>query len=249
MKKIFRHILGAGCLFAGVSVLVAQKQEIKVASFDNVTVSPHIEATFVEGDREMVTILDSDVPLEKINVKVEGKTLRIYLDGAKEYTKSKKVKQDGYNERHQLYEGTQVTARISYKHLKKLSVRGEEDIRLESTLQQSDFELTVYGESDVIVNSAEIDNMKVVMYGESYLRIKEGEIGYQKYKCFGQSEVDALGVSNRTAKVTTYGESEIRISVSDRLKVTSYGESEVNYRGNPSIDKGVVLGENSIHKL
>ena len=249
MKKILRHTLIAGFLLSGISVLLAQKQEIKVASFDNVVISPHIEATFVEGDRELVTIVDSDVPLDKLNVKVEGKTLKIYLDGAKDYTKSKKVKQEGYKERHQLYDGTQVTATISYKHLKKLSVRGEEDIRIESTLQQSDFELTVYGESDVIVNSVEIDNMKVVMYGESYLRIKEGEIGYQKYKCFGQSEVDALGVSNRTAKITSYGESEIRISVSDRLKVTSYGESEVNYRGNPSIDKGVVLGENSIHKI
>ena len=249
MKKILRHTLLTGFLLSGVSVLLAQKQEIKVASFDNVVISPHIEATFVEGDRELVTIVDSDVPLDKLNVIVEGKTLKIYLDGAKDYTKSKKVKHDGYKERHQLYDGTQVTATISYKHLKKLSVRGEEDIRIESTLQQSDFELTVYGESDVIVNSVEIDNMKVVMYGESYLRIKEGEIGYQKYKCFGQSEVDALGVSNRTAKITSYGESEIRISVSDRLKVTSYGESEVNYRGNPSIDKGVVLGENSIHKI
>ncbi len=249
MKKILRHTLFAGILFSGISALWAQKQEIKVASFDNVTISPHIEATFVEGDREMVTIVDSDVPLDKLNVIVEGKTLKIYLDGAKDYTKSKKVKNDGYKERHQLYEGTQVTATISYKHLRKLSVRGEEDIRLESNLQQSDFELTVYGESDVVVNSVEIDNMKVAMYGESYLRIKGGEIGYQKYKCYGQSEVDALGVSNRTAKITTYGESEIRISVSDRLKVTSYGESEVNYRGNPSIDKGVVLGENSIHKI
>ena len=249
MKKILRHTLLTGFLLSGVSVLLAQKQEIKVASFDNVVISPHIEATFVEGDRELVTIVDSDVPLDKLNVIVDGKTLKIYLDGAKDYTKSKKVKHDGYKERYQLYDGTQVTATISYKHLKKLSVRGEEDIRIESTLQQSDFELTVYGESDVIVNSVEIDNMKVVMYGESYLRIKAGEIGYQKYKCFGQSEVDALGVSNRTAKITSYGESEIRISVSDRLKVTSYGESEVNYRGNPSIDKGVVLGENSIHKI
>ena len=228
---------------------MAQEKEVKVEAFDNVIISPHIEATFVEGDREMVTIEDADVPLEKINIKVEGKTLRIYLDGAKSYTKSKKVKYDGYKGKQQLYQGTQVVATISYKHLKNLSVRGEETIRLESPIEQNDFDLTICGETDVLIKSATLDNLKVVMYGESYLKIESGEANFQKYKAFGESEVNALGLANKSAKVTAYGESEFMLNVSERLKVTSYGESEINYKGNPSIDKGIVLGENSIRKI
>ena len=233
----------------GLNQLDAQEKEYKVASFDNVALSPHIEANFVEGDRELVIVEDSNVPLEKLNVTVEGNTLKIYLDGAKNYTKSKKVKYDDYKGRHQLYEGTQVTLTVSYKHLKKLVVKGEEKIRLESPLDQNELDLTLYGESDVLIKSAVLENLKVVMYGESYLKIEGGESAYQKYKAFGESEVNTLGMSNKSAKITAYGESEFRVSVSERLKVTSYGESEINYKGNPSIDKGVVLGENSIRKI
>ena len=233
----------------GTLILSAQEKEIKVDSFDDVIISPHIEAKLVAGDREMVIIEDADVPLEKLNVKVEGNKLRIYLEGAKTYTKSKKVKYDDYKGTYQLYDGTMITATIVYKHLKSLEVRGDEEIRLESPLDQKSLELTLYGESEVLIKSVNLDNLKAVMYGESYLKLVEGEVNYQKYKAYGESEVNALGISNKSAKITAYGESEFMINVSERIKVTSYGESEINYRGNPSIDKGVVLGENSIRKM
>ena len=249
MKNTITKLLPIICCLFAASFLQAQEKEIRVDSFDDVIISPHIEATFIEGDREMVIIEDSNVPLEKLNVKVEGNTLKIYLDGAKTYTKSKKVKHDDYKGRYDLYEGTMITATITYKHLKKLEVRGEERIRLESPLDQSSLDLTLYGESDVLVKSVKLDNLKVVMYGESYLKLAEGEVDYQKLKAYGESEVNALGISNRSAKITAYGESEFMLNVSERMKVTSYGESEINYKGNPSIDKGIVLGENSISKM
>jgi len=249
MKNTFYSILFLMTFVLGIGSLTAQKEEVKVASFDNVVISPHIEAVFVEGDREMVTIENIDVPKEKLNIKVDGNTLKIYLDGAKSYTKSKKVKYDDYKGRQQLYQGTQVSVRISYKHLKKLSVRGEEEIRLESPLDQSSLDLALYGESDLLIKSAMLENLNVVIYGESVLKIEKGESVYQKYKAYGESEVNTLGMNNKSAKITAYGESEFNLSVSERLKVTTYGESEINYRGNPSIDKGVVLGENSIRKI
>ena len=236
-------------LLVSICTLTAQEKEIKVDSFDDVIISPHIEATLIAGDREMVIIEDANLPLEKLNVKVEGNTLKIYLDGAKTYTKSKKVKHDDYKGTHQLYKGTMITATITYKHLRSLQVRGDEEIRLESPIDQKSLELALYGESDLLIKSVNLDNLKVVMYGESYLKLVEGEVNYQKYKAFGESEVNALGISNKSAKVTAYGESEFMLNVSDRIKVTSYGEAEINYRGNPSIDKGVVLGENSISKM
>jgi hypothetical protein len=39
--------------------------------------------TFIEGDEEKVTIEKSTVSDDKINIIVNGKTLRIYLDDAK----------------------------------------------------------------------------------------------------------------------------------------------------------------------
>lgn len=249
MKRTIQSILMAGILLITLPSIQAQEKEITISAFDKVVISPHIEATLVQGDSEKVVIEDADVPLDKINVEVSGRTLKIYLDDAKTYTKSKKVKYDGRSGRNQLYRGTQATITVFYKNLSKLDVRGEELVKLESPLVQDQFELKQYGESEVLIKSAELNNLDVVIYGESVLKIEEGDVAFQKYKAFGESEVDALGIRNRSAKITAYGESEFRINVSDRLKVTSYGESDVQYRGNPSIDKGVVLGENTITKI
>ncbi|MGB5236986.1 MAG: head GIN domain-containing protein [Flavobacteriaceae bacterium] len=249
MNTIFKVILLGVATILVMSTATAQKKEVKVTSFDNVIISPHIEATFIEGSREMVSIDDANLPLEKLNIKVEGNTLKIYLDGAKTYTKSKKVKNDDYNGRQDLYSGTQVSLTITYKHLKDLSVRGEENIRLDSPIEQNSLQLSVYGESDVRIKSVVVENLKVSIYGESFLKIDAGESSYQKYKAYGVSEVNTLGMKNKTAKITAYGESEFRLSVSERLKVNCYGEAEINYKGDPSIDKGVVLGENSIRKI
>ncbi|MEN8789888.1 MAG: DUF2807 domain-containing protein [Flavobacteriaceae bacterium] len=249
MNTILKSVLLGAAAILFINNVSAQKKEIKVASFDNVIISPHIEATFIEGNREMVSIDNADVPLDKLNIKVDGNTLKIYLDGAKTYTKSKKVKYDDHKERHDLYSGTQVSLTITYKHLKNLSVRGEEKFRLESPLDQSSLVLSLYGESDVRIKSAVVEDLKVVIYGESYLKIDAGESSYQKYKAYGESEVNTLGMNNKTAKITAYGESQFSLSVSDRLKVTSYGEAEINYKGDPTVDKGVVLGENSIRKI
>ena len=249
MKKITQLLLLGLTLLIGATTLTAQEKEYKVDSFDDVIISPHIEATLVEGGQEMVVIEDADVPLDKLNVIVEGNTLKIYLDGAKTYTKSKKVKNDDYKGKYQLYDGTMITARITYKHLKSLQVRGDEEIRLESPIDQKSLELTLYGESDLLIKSVNLESLKAVLYGESYLKFTEGEIAYQKYKAYGESEVNAIGIINKRAKITAYGESEFMLNVSDRIKVTSYGESEINYRGNPTIDKGVVLGENTIRRM
>ena len=244
-----QSILLTVCALFSFTFIHAQQKEVKVASFNKAIISPHIEVTFVEGDQELVVIEDTNVPFDKINIDVNGQTLKVYLEGAKTYTKSKKVRYNDSKEWQDLYYGTQVTMTVIYRNLERLEIRGEEYAQMASPLRQSDFELALYGESDVVIESAELERLNVVMYGESTLKIEEGSVAFQKYKAFGESEVDALGLDNKSAKITAFGESEFRINVSDRLKVTSYGESEVHYTGNPSVDKGVVLGENRIKKI
>ena len=69
----------------------AQDKTYEVEAFEKVIVSPHIEVTLMEGDEESVTINNAKVAMDKINVTVEGKTLRLYLDDARVVTKSEKI--------------------------------------------------------------------------------------------------------------------------------------------------------------
>ena len=235
-------------LFAGQAV-IGQTKNIPVDSFEKVIISPHIEVTFVEGEEESVMINNAKVSMDKINVEVEGKTLRLYLDGARVVTKTEKINNNSWKGNHSIYNGTQVTATVTYKKLNRLSVRGEEIVRLTSAMNQEDLKLTIYGESKIYFDDLTTNELTVAIYGESYLEFAAGSVDRQVYRAYGESEVNAYEVANKSTKITAYGESNFRLNVSDRLKVTCYGETSVNYAGSPEVERGIVIGEAEIRKI
>lgn len=227
----------------------AQSKTIDVNHFDKIVVSPHIQAIFVQGDKEQIQIESSTVSDDKINVEVNGKTLRIYLDGAKEVTKSQKVYKNGHKRSKSIYNGTVLTITITYKTLTELSLRGEEKFVCESPLKGNRFRLKIYGESQVYFNQVDLDELHTTIYGESFLEIREGNIDSQKFIAYGETKINTLGINNKNTKIVAYGEGSYRVNVSDRLKVTAYGEATIAYEGNPDIDKGLVIGEATIQRI
>jgi hypothetical protein len=223
-------------------------QEVtQVKSFEKVIVSPHIEVVLVAGNEESVKIENAKISKEKINIEVEGKTLRLYLDGAKTVTKSKKSGNDNWKK--SIYNGTMARATITYKTLNTLSIRGEEIVKCESPIEQKELKLMIYGESKVYFNAITTEELTVAIYGESYLEIQGGDVGRQVYRAYGESEVNTLDMDNTSTKITAYGESNFRVNVAKRLKVTCYGETKINYTGDADVDKGIVIGEASIRKI
>ena len=230
-----------------VKALVAQTTTVD--HFDKVIISPHIEVTFIEGNEESVTIEKCVVDKEKLNIEVNGKTLRIYLDGAKELTKNKKVYDNGYKEKQPIYKGTVVTAIVTYKTMNDLSLRGEETHVCKSLLKGDKFRLKIYGESHVILTEVDLGELQTTIYGESVLDIKSGSIDHQKYTTYGESKINSLGVSSNTARIIAYGESTFQLNTSKEIKITAIGEAKLEYKGNATINKGLHIGEMQIAKL
>ncbi|AXT61661.1 DUF2807 domain-containing protein [Aquimarina sp. AD10] len=250
MIKYIAHLILAISMFLMHIIGYGQTKTVQVNHFDSAIISPHIQVTFKQGDAERVIIESSKVSQEKINIENEGKTLRIYLDGAKMVTKNVKTKRDEWNNRKKpLYKDTQVVATVIYKELKDLSIRGEEIIKCESLIEQDGFRLKAYGESKITMNALKVNNLNVTMYGESYLELKEGTVNNQKYTVYGEGKINTLGIANENTKITAYGEGNFRVNVSDHLKVTAFGEATVAYNGNPSINKGIVIGRAVIQKM
>ena len=227
----------------------AQSKTVAVAHFDKVIVSPHIQVVFKQGDEETVTIENIRVAREKLNIEVQGKTLQLYLDGAKMVTRSERVEGDKWKGRKSIYQGTIATVYVTYKALKELSLRGEETFVCESPLETDSFRLKIYGESQVYLNEVKLRTLQATIYGESYLEIKAGTIEHQKFTAYGESKINALEVANKTTKITAYGEGSFRLHVSETLKVTAYGEAIVAYEGNPEVHRGIVIGEATIRKI
>jgi Putative auto-transporter adhesin, head GIN domain len=247
--KIGQFVFLSVILFFSVGNITAQTKIIEVDHFNKVVVSPHIQINFIQGDKEKVVIDDAGISLDKLNVEVSGKTLHIYLDDAKMYTKSEKIKYNGHKTKHPVYRGTKVRATITYKNLEDISLRGEETYTFESLIETDKFILNIYGESKVFLNDVKFNSLNTKIYGESYLEIKHGSIGRQKFVTYGESEINTLGVNNESAKITSYGESNVKLAVSKDLKVTAYGDANIAYKGSPIINKGIVIGDARIRKI
>ena len=248
-RKNNTNILAIACAFLTLQIGFAQTKTVNVDSFDKVIVSPHIQVTFQQGDSESVAIESSTVSEDKINIEVNGKTLRIYLDSAKEVTKNEKTYEDGYQRKKSIYNGTVLTATITYKNLEELSLRGEEKFVCKSALSGDKFRLKIYGESQVFLNDVALGSLQTTIYGESYLELKAGTVGRQKITAYGETKVNTLGVESKSAKITAYGEGSYRLNVIDDLKITAYGEATVAYQGNPEVNKGIIIGEATIQKI
>jgi hypothetical protein len=241
--------------FLAVGVLVfmtglSYAQTTSVRHFHKVIVSPFIQVTFVQGDEESVTINNSLADSGNLHIEVRGGTLRLYLDGAKDLPREQKdYGSDGKLHSHRLYPQHAVRATVVYRTLDELSLRGEETFLCPSRLAVKHFKLSLYGESTVVFSEVHIDKMHTTMYGESSLDIEAGAVNLQYYTCYGEGKINTTAIVGQEAKVTSFGETEFKVNVSDLIRITSFGDARVCYKGNPEIVKGIHFGGVELQRL
>jgi hypothetical protein len=245
--KNLKHVTIVALILIG-QTLSAQTKKI-VASFNKVIISPHIETTFVKGDEESVTIIDSTEPDDKINIEVKGHILRVYLDDAKEFTKSEKIEKNGMKMTVPIYKGKVLTILVTYKSIDDLSLRGEQKTVFESLINIEDFKLKIYGKSVVLFNAVNFKEFDADIYGESQLTVKKGSIGHQKITAYGECEINLVAVDNKTSRLKAYGEAEFTVNVSERIKFTAYGEAELFYKGKAEVDRGLSIGDSKVNRI
>ncbi|BAO76520.1 GIN domain-containing protein [Winogradskyella sp. PG-2] len=229
-------------------ILIAQTKRV-VESFNKVIISPHIETTFVQGDEESVTILKNTLTDDKVNIEVNGETLRVYLDDAKETTKHESIVKNGVKMKVPIYKGKVLTILVTYKRIDNLSLRGEQRTICESLIEVGKFKLKIYGESQVTFNDVNFKEFEVDVYGESQLTIKNGITENQKITAYGEGEINLVGIDNKTSRLKAYGEAEFRVKSSERIKFTAYGEAELYYKGDAKVSKGLSFGDSQINRI
>ena len=249
MKHYLKLILLVCAVFV-IQTTSAQEKTITLTNnFNKIIVSPHIEAVFVQGANPNIEVQSITVATDKLKYEIVNNTLQVYLEGAKTVTKNEKIENNGYKQKNSIYKNTVAKVKITYASVEMFSLRGEEKIIFESLLNQEKCTLRIYGESEVLIKEAKLDNLRVAIYGESNLIIESGEIVKQRITAYGSSKMRSLGVESKEAKITAYGEGTYQFNVSDRLKVTSYGEANILYKGNPDLKKGIVIGESTIRRI
>ena len=236
-------------LFLAISLSnVLTAQQYALPSFNKIVTGPHIALILENGPQEFVSFNCDEIPEDKINYTVKNGTLHIYLDHAKNLEKRNKVNTKYGKKRVSIYAGRKVTATVSYRHLSKLVIKGEEDILVRGMLENDRIKLTAYGDSYILINEIEASKFKAKMYGDCLLKIEDGSARQQKYVLFGDHIVEVNAVSSEKIKTTNFGASELNINT-DELKYTSYGEIDIELSRGALIRKGIVLGESSLSML
>lgn len=250
MKNQFKLITILVLLVFANSKLSAQKTIELNGQFNKIIVSPHIEAVFIKGDKPSIELKDITIPIEKFKYELTNNTLQVYLEGAKTYTKSKKVKHNNYERKVPLYKNRVAQVIITYiEGVNTFSLRGEENITFESPLVQKECKLRIYGKSKVVINAIKVEKLRVAIYGDSFLNIEKGSIKQQKITAYGASTVMATDVVSKDTKITAYGDGSFQFNVTDRIKVDAYGEATILYKGAAQLKKGIVIGESTITKM
>ena len=72
--------LALAVIFSAATSLTAQIQNYDLDSFDKILISPKINLVLTKGEVESLKLKIRNVDPEKVNVKVKGNSLHLYLD-------------------------------------------------------------------------------------------------------------------------------------------------------------------------
>lgn len=241
-----KKLLAIALLVLPFHFLIAQEINRDLKSFRKIIVSPRVNLVLEKGDQESIRVVYSNVPADKINITIQNNTLRVYLDDAKVNERTERVNP---SERRGIYHNAQLTAYVTYKELEHLEIRGNQELTCNGPIRAERFTLKAYGENEIKLASVKADYLRTSLYGENELNIRGGKAEYQKYKLFGENRIDTHQLKSYSATANSFGESQLTLSTQDQLRINAFGESQISYNGNAAVNKGLVFGNTTIHKL
>jgi hypothetical protein len=242
IKIKMKKLLALLCLCSMFTMAKAQEKTVELSSFRKLIISPRIRVELIKGDRESLKLVYRGVAQDRINAQVSGQTLRVWLTNAR----INDNRRCGDGQWRSEYEGAEVTAYITYRELRSVAFRGEQQLTCQDTLQAKQFKLKIYGRSEVQLAGIHAQQLKVWLYGENRLRIDGGQADRQKFKAYGENRVAAVHLRGQDTKMVNYGENRIEVNAAKSLRITSFGETQVQYAGRPKVSRRLVFGSASV---
>lgn len=244
MKKIYLLTL---LTLISANLLRAQESEKALKSFNKIIASPHIHVVLQKGDKESIrlTFNDSSVK-DKMNVEVEGKTLHLYLDGARKIEKYLDDEHKSWNQG--VYHGVNITAYITFKQLSGLEIRGEQQLTCNDPIEADEFTLRAYGENDIRLASLKTDYLMITFYGENKLLVSDGKVLEQRYRLYGENDINTSDMKSAYVSTSIFGEGQLRLHSAKEVRVHAFGSPRIEVSGGGHVSRTLVLGEAHIRK-
>ena len=222
-----------------------QQFEEKLDPFNKLIVDPYINVELVQGNEEKIQVFYDNVDPAEIISEQRGKTLYVYLADAKIGWRI--LANDNY--RYKKYRYAEVKMVITYKSLKNIQFRGEEQLTCEDEISGSRLKLKAYGETDIRIASIDIRRLKIALYGENNLLVSAGSTYDQKINTYGENRVDASMLQSYGTNTKSFGENKVAVNASQYLRAMYFGEGELRYSGHPIMERKWLIGEVDVRKV
>ena len=213
--------------------------------FTKVDIADAIQATIVAGDKTSVKIEAAANILPLIHSKVEGDTLKVYVDGS-------------------FRSNQPIIVRITAPHLTAAQGSGASRISLKG-FKESDFEGNVSGASTLTFDGM-AKSLKSESSGASTASFNFISGGEVQLEASGASRITVLGTCERVtadasggshldlallkaenAEATASGASTIKVAANRGLRVDASGASQIIYTGNANVSQEI-SGASSVTK-
>jgi hypothetical protein len=225
----------------------AQEIQKDLRPFTRIVASPRINVILEKGDRESIRLVYNNVEETKINIDVNRRTLRIYLDNARKVEKMSPY-EVGRGSRKTMYHGAAITAYVTYTELESLEIRGNQELTCNDPIESEEFRLKAYGENEITLAALKTDFFKASLYGQNGLKIKKGKVVEQKYKLYGENKIDTREMKSAFASASIFGEGNVRINTSEEVRLDAFGEPSIHVNGGAHVNKRLVFGKTLVYK-
>lgn len=222
-------LLHSGCNLDCITSSGKQVSQVRsVDSFSSITTSGTVKLVLKQGPSQEVRIVADDNIQDEIRTHVNGKTLKIEIEG-------------------NICDGGQIIAYLTAPNFEGVDASGAVELTSDGNLKVQDFAIRISGSSKVNLdlNAA---NVITKSSGSSEIHLK-GQAGSHDVDLSGAGSIDALDFIVGKYSIETSGASQSRINVLNELRVKSRGASDVQYRGNPSQISNDESGASSLKKI
>lgn len=236
--RLFSLFAGIFLAFSSLSVN-AQSGEIRdLRNFESLLIHPGFDVELVRGTQPSVEIQGYDLDPSEVHVSVSNHKLEVYHHNFR----------PPWNNRVGGRWDSQVHGKliITYVYLEGIDFRGDGLLTCEDELSAETFQLKLYGDGEVQLPRLRTGLLKAALYGDIRL-IAGGQAYEQRWRGYGDIRADAKDLRGEFADVKLYGDSELLLDIRDELALTVLGDGTIHYKGSPSIQRRLVLGEASLY--
>ena len=223
MKNIVRTII---CFFVlGISLQALafeperQTKKIRVGNFQSLEVGYDFDVIITKGNICSIAASGRAEDLDKLDVQVEGNTLKFDLDASWSWM--------GYNKNHK-----KIKLLITLPRIKSAEFSGASHVNLRGFNDEEQMNITVSGASHFDGESVQADKLVLELSGASHAKIS-GRIAKLDVELSGASHLDADALLARDADIEASGASHAQVNIQKSLQVEASGASKIEYKGNP----------------